>query len=118
MCKDTLIVLTFSISKSYEDKSLIDQTALQLSLPADIYFCGILYIGECKEIDPDIFKVIVQIYLVYMQVPYWYYLLRLCTNFKKIYPDYTLLLLKIIKYKYLNYKFTNRVTNISICLGY
>jgi hypothetical protein len=62
MYNDTLMVLTFSI-KSYNDenedekKSMIDYMTLQLNLPADIYFCGILHIGECGEINPDVFKV-------------------------------------------------------------
>ncbi|XP_011702263.1 PREDICTED: ufm1-specific protease 2 [Wasmannia auropunctata] len=57
MYNDTLVVLTFSInSGNGEDKNITDHTALQLNLPADIYFCGILHIGECEEINPDVFK--------------------------------------------------------------
>ncbi|KYN09872.1 PREDICTED: ufm1-specific protease 2 [Trachymyrmex cornetzi] len=57
MYNDTLIVLTFSISScNSEDNNLTDYTALQLNLPADIYFCGILHIGECEEINTDVFK--------------------------------------------------------------
>jgi len=63
MYNDTLMILTFSIN-SYDDenkkekkKNIIDYTKLQLNLPADIYFCGILHIGECGEINPDVFKV-------------------------------------------------------------
>ncbi|XP_012232695.2 ufm1-specific protease 2 [Linepithema humile] len=57
MYNDTLIVLTFSINTCDENESTIDCTELQLNLPADIYFCGILQIGECKEeINPDVFK--------------------------------------------------------------
>ena len=59
MYNDTLIVLTFSISScNSEDNNLTDYTALQLNLPADIYFCGVLHIGECEKINTDIFKVI------------------------------------------------------------
>lgn len=63
MYNDTLVVLTFSINSCESDdenedkKSMIDYTTLQLNLPADIYFCGILRVGECEEIDPDVFKV-------------------------------------------------------------
>lgn len=58
MYNDTLVVLTFSINvcNNEKNKSLTDYTALQLNLPADIYFCGILHLGECEEINPDIFK--------------------------------------------------------------
>lgn len=62
MYNDTLVVLTFSINSCESDnenedkKSMIDYTTLQLNLPADIYFCGILRVGECEEIDPDVFK--------------------------------------------------------------
>jgi len=62
MYNDTLMVLTFSIN-SYNDenedekKNMIDYTKLQLNLPGDVYFCGILHIGECGEINPDVFKV-------------------------------------------------------------
>ncbi|XP_025152563.1 ufm1-specific protease 2 isoform X2 [Harpegnathos saltator] len=57
MYNDILVVLTFSINEyDSEDKNLIDYMALQLNLPADIYCCGILQIGECKEINPDVFK--------------------------------------------------------------
>lgn len=62
MYNDTLIVLTFSINSSNsEDKNVIDYTALQLNLPADIYFCGILHIGECEETNLDVFKVTMDI---------------------------------------------------------
>lgn len=58
MYNDTLVVLTFSISLcNNEDENIIDHTTLQLNLPADIYFCGILHIGECEEINLDVFKV-------------------------------------------------------------
>ncbi|KAG5313969.1 UFSP2 protease, partial [Acromyrmex insinuator] len=57
MYNDTLLVLTFSISScNSEDNNLTDYTALQLNLPADIYFCGVLHIGECEEINTDVFK--------------------------------------------------------------
>ncbi|XP_032685987.1 ufm1-specific protease 2 isoform X2 [Odontomachus brunneus] len=57
MYNDTLVVLTFSINDcDSEDKNLIDYMALQLNLPADIYCCGILQIGECENINPDVFK--------------------------------------------------------------
>lgn len=56
MYNDTLVVLTFSLCND-EDKNITDHTALQLNLPADIYFCGILHIGECEEINLDVFKV-------------------------------------------------------------
>ncbi|CAL1683447.1 unnamed protein product [Lasius platythorax] len=57
MYNNTLVVLTFSInSHDNENESVIDYTALQFNLPADIYFCGILHIGEFKEINPDVFK--------------------------------------------------------------
>lgn len=60
MYNNTLVVLTFSInSHDNENESVIDYTALQFNLPADIYFCGILHIGEFKEINPDVFKVII-----------------------------------------------------------
>lgn len=62
MYNDTLIVLTFSInSGNSEDKNLTDYTTLQLNLPADIYFCGVLHIGECEEMNLDVFKVITDI---------------------------------------------------------
>ncbi|KMR05119.1 putative ufm1-specific protease 2 [Lasius niger] len=58
MYNNTLVVLTFSInSHDNENESVIDYTALQFNLPADIYFCGILHIGEFKEINPDVFKI-------------------------------------------------------------
>lgn len=54
------MVLTFNINEcDSENKNLIDCMALQLNLPADIYCCGILQIGEYEEIDPDVFKVII-----------------------------------------------------------
>lgn len=54
---DTLTVLTFSLkSHDNENENVIDYTTLQFNLPADIYFCGILHIGECKEVNPDVFK--------------------------------------------------------------
>lgn len=66
MYNDTLMVLTFSVSAYDENESTIDYTALQLNLPADIYFCGILQFGECKEeINPDVFKVIIKMSLIF-----------------------------------------------------
>ncbi|KAL6257137.1 hypothetical protein P5V15_012069 [Pogonomyrmex californicus] len=57
MYNDTLMVLSFSLNSSdREDKNMIDYTILQLNLPTDIYFCGVLHIGECEEINPDVFK--------------------------------------------------------------
>ncbi|XP_011257698.2 probable Ufm1-specific protease 2 [Camponotus floridanus] len=54
---NTLVVLTFTLnSDESESENIIDYTTLQLNLPADIYFCGILHIGECEEVNPDIFK--------------------------------------------------------------
>jgi len=74
MYNDTLVVLTFSVnSYNSEDKNITDYTTLQLNLPADIYFCGILHIGECKEINPDIFKVITNI-------PYYLHILCLISS--------------------------------------
>lgn len=66
MYNDTLIILTFSINTCDENESTIDYTSLQLNLPADIYFCGILQIGECKEeINPDVFKVIIKLFIYF-----------------------------------------------------
>jgi len=74
MYNDTLVVLTFSVnSYNSEDKNMTDNTTLQLNLPADIYFCGILHIDECKEINPDVFKVIINI-------PYYLYILCLISS--------------------------------------
>lgn len=57
---NTLIVLTFILnSHESETENIIDYTTLQLNLPADIYCCGTLHVGECKEVNPDVFKVIV-----------------------------------------------------------
>lgn len=57
MYNNTLVVLTFSVnSHDTENESEIDYTTLQFNLPADIYFCGILHVGEYKEINPDVFK--------------------------------------------------------------
>ncbi|GAB1861316.1 Probable Ufm1-specific protease 2 [Camponotus japonicus] len=54
---NTLVVLTFTLnSDESESESIIDYTTLQFNLPADIYFCGILHIGECEEVNPDVFK--------------------------------------------------------------
>lgn len=59
MYNDTLVVLTFSISScNGEDENVTDYSTLQLNLPSDIYLCGILHIGECEEINPDVFKVL------------------------------------------------------------
>ena len=58
MYNNTLVVLTFSINLyDNEDENIIDYTTLQFNLPADIYFCGIVHLGECKEVNPDVFKV-------------------------------------------------------------
>lgn len=63
MYNDTLVVLTFSLNScDNKDESIIDCTLLQLNLPADIYLCGILHIGECGEINPDVFKVILRMF--------------------------------------------------------
>ncbi|EZA55337.1 hypothetical protein DMN91_004969 [Ooceraea biroi] len=63
MYNGTLVVLTFSInscetdeSEDDKEKSITDYTTLQLNLPADIYLCGILHIGECKDVNLDVFK--------------------------------------------------------------
>lgn len=54
---NTLIVLTFILnSHESETENIIDYTTLQLNLPADIYCCGTLHVGECKEVNPDVFK--------------------------------------------------------------
>ncbi|KYM97653.1 PREDICTED: ufm1-specific protease 2 [Cyphomyrmex costatus] len=61
MYNDTLIVLTFSLNMdNCDDNDLLNYTVLQLNLPADIYFCGILQISielvEHNEINLDVFK--------------------------------------------------------------
>lgn len=59
-----MVVLTFTLnSDESESESIIDYTTLQFNLPADIYFCGILHIGECEEVNPDVFKVMTKIFI-------------------------------------------------------
>lgn len=68
-----MVVLTFTLnSDESESESIIDYTTLQFNLPADIYFCGILHIGECEEVNPDVFKVIddKNIYIWYVTYTY------------------------------------------------
>ena len=58
MYDNTLIVLTFSIDISNDSETATNHTTLQLNMPAEIDFCGVLVVGPCKEDIPQAFKVI------------------------------------------------------------
>lgn len=57
MYNNTLTVLTFSVNLGNDEEASINHTTLQLHMPAEIYLCGILHVGECEEKLPDTFQV-------------------------------------------------------------
>nr|XP_033330959.1 ufm1-specific protease 2 [Megalopta genalis] len=56
MYNNTLTVLTFSINIENDTEANINHTILQLHMPAEIYLCGVVHIGECEEKLPDTFQ--------------------------------------------------------------
>lgn len=56
MYNNTLTVLTFSINISDDAETTINHTTLQLNMPAEVYLCGILHVGECNENIPETFQ--------------------------------------------------------------
>ncbi|XP_076665373.1 UFM1 specific peptidase 2 [Andrena cerasifolii] len=56
MYNNTLTVLTFSVNLGNDEEANINHTTLQLHMPAEIYLCGILHVGECEEKLPDTFQ--------------------------------------------------------------
>ncbi|CAK9825159.1 Probable Ufm1-specific protease 2 [Anthophora retusa] len=56
MYNNTLTVLTFSVNVSDDIECNINHTTLQLYMPAEVYLCGILHIGQCEEKLPDAFQ--------------------------------------------------------------
>lgn len=57
MYNNTLTVLTFSINVLNNTEVNINHTTLQLHMPAEVYLCGILHVGQCEEKMPDSFQV-------------------------------------------------------------
>ncbi|KOC59028.1 putative Ufm1-specific protease 2, partial [Habropoda laboriosa] len=56
MYNNTLTVLTFSVNVSDDMEYNINHTTLQLHMPAEVYLCGILHIGQCEGKLPDAFQ--------------------------------------------------------------
>ena len=56
MYNNTLTVLTFSINVLNNTEVNINHTTLQLHMPAEVYLCGILHVGQCEEKMPDSFQ--------------------------------------------------------------
>nr|XP_012137095.1 PREDICTED: ufm1-specific protease 2 isoform X1 [Megachile rotundata] len=56
MYNNTLTVLTFSINVVDDTEVNINHTTLQLHMPAEVYLCGILHVGQCEEKLPDSFQ--------------------------------------------------------------
>ncbi|XP_053976006.1 probable Ufm1-specific protease 2 isoform X2 [Hylaeus volcanicus] len=56
MYNNTLTVLTFSVNVSDDIEANLNHTTLQLHMPAEVYLCGILHVGECEEKLPDTFQ--------------------------------------------------------------
>ncbi|XP_043261150.1 ufm1-specific protease 2 isoform X1 [Colletes gigas] len=56
MYNNTLTVLTFSINILDDIEATVNHTTLQLHMPAEVYLCGILHVGECEEKLPDTFQ--------------------------------------------------------------
>ncbi|XP_078042731.1 UFM1 specific peptidase 2 [Augochlora pura] len=56
MYNNTLTVLTFSINIENDTDANINHTILQLHMPAEIYLCGVLHVGECEKKLPDTFQ--------------------------------------------------------------
>lgn len=56
MYNNTLTVLTFSVNVPDNVEANINHTTLQLHMPAEVYLCGILHVGQCERKLPDAFQ--------------------------------------------------------------
>ncbi|XP_076231089.1 UFM1 specific peptidase 2 isoform X2 [Calliopsis andreniformis] len=56
MYNNTLTILTFSVNTCDDVETDINHTTLQFHMPAEVYLCGILHIGECEEKLLDTFQ--------------------------------------------------------------
>lgn len=71
ICDKTLIVVSFSIDLEDEDKpalTAISCNDLQLSMPVEVDFCGVLLVGDVTGNIPDAFKVSMSIFAISLPV--------------------------------------------------
>lgn len=58
ICDKTLIVVSFSINHEDENEPITSYNDLQLSMPVEVDFCGVLLVGDVEGNIPDAFKVL------------------------------------------------------------